>query len=210
MLRPRNPGGVITFMKYDQGPIGISIGPGGVILRIHDGKRFHFENSRLPPFQQARVGDLVRMVNGEEDYQWQHGTLVQDAWFFQLTWLRGPYDDNRVLLVRKPAGNQWGVAVNEHGRIADIFEGGHFDNARKFRIDEGQPKPGDVILSVNTIPGHTVLAATRYVTFTARIVWRSQADYARAVPKAPPSGLYIPTKFGKSGDAGEHEKNRCL
>ena len=111
MPRPRDPGGVITFPKYDKKePVGISIGPGGVILRIHDGKRFHFENSRLPPFQQARVGDLVRMLNGEEDYhyQWQHGTLVQDAWFFQLTWLRGPYDDNRVLLVRKPAENQWG------------------------------------------------------------------------------------------------------
>jgi hypothetical protein len=136
------------------------------------------------------------MINGEEDYhsQWQHGTLVQDAWFFQLTWLRGPYDDNRVLLVRKPAGNPWGVAVNEQGRIIHIVEGGHFDNARKFRIDEGQPKPGDIIVSVNTIPGHTVLAATRHVTFTARIVWWSQADYA--VPKAPPSGLVVQTKLG--------------
>jgi len=187
-------------MKYDQGPIGISIGPGGVILRIHDDKRFHFENSRLPPFQQARVGDLVRMLNGEEDYQWKHIPRVLDAWFFQLTWLRGPYDDNRVLLVRKQAENQWGVAVTEHGQIGEIREGGHFDNARKFRIDEGQPKPGDVILSVNTIPGHTVLAATRFRPFSARIVWRAQAD--DPVPKAPPAVL---TKLAKSDHAGRHE-----
>jgi hypothetical protein len=119
-----------------------------------------------------------------------------------------------VFLVQKQAITQWGVAVNEHGRIADILEGGHFDNARKFRIPEGQPKPGDIIVSVNTIPGHTVLAATRYVTFTARIVWRSQADYARAVPKAPPSGLLVQPKLGNilelptqaegSGEKEEH------
>jgi hypothetical protein len=200
---------MITFVKYDRGPIGISIGPGGVILGIHQNKQFMFENSRLPPFQQARVGDLVRMVNGLEDYQWQHGGLVQDAWFGQITWLRGPYDDDRVLLARKPAGNRgWGVAVNEQGRIMDILEGGHFDNARKFRIPEGQPKPGDIIMSVNTIPGHTVLAATRFRTFSARIVWRARAD--DPVPKAPPSVIYIPTKLAKSDDAGEHEKNRCL
>jgi len=200
MPRPRDEGGVITFVKYDRGPTGISIGPGGVILGIHQNKQFMFENSRLPPSQQARVGDLVRMVNGLEDYQWQHGTLVQDAWLFQLTWLRGPYDDNRVLLVRKPAGNQWGVAVNEHGRIARILEGGHFDKARKFRIPEGQPKPGDIIMSVNTIPGHTVLAATRFRPFSARIVWRAQAD--DPVPKAPPAVL---TKLAKEDHAGRHE-----
>ena len=200
MSPPRRERGVITFVKYDRGPMGISIGPGGVILGIHQDKQFMLENSMLPPFKQARVGDLVLMVNGVEDYQWQGGGLVQDAWFGQITWLRGPYDDNRVLLVRKPAENQWGVAVNQHGRIAHIFDGGHFDIARTHRIPEGQPKPGDIIVSVNTIPGHTVLAATRSFPFSARIVWRAQAD--DPVPKAPPAVL---TKLAKSDHAGRHE-----
>ena len=206
MPRPRDEGGVITFVKYDRGPTGISIGPGGVILGIHQDTQFMFENSRLPPFKQARVGDLVLMVNGVEDYQWQGGGLVQDAWLGQITWLRGPYDDNRVLLVRNPARENrlpdrgWGVTVNEQGRIMHIIPGGHFDNARKCRIPEGQPKPGDIIMSVNTIPGHTVLAATRFRTFSARIVWRAQAD--DPVPNAPPAVL---TKLAKSDHAGRHE-----
>jgi hypothetical protein len=45
MPPPRDEGGVITFVKYDRGPIGISIGPGGVILGIHQNKQFMFENS---------------------------------------------------------------------------------------------------------------------------------------------------------------------
>ena len=38
MSPPRRERGVITLVKYDRGPMGISIGPGGVILGIHQNK----------------------------------------------------------------------------------------------------------------------------------------------------------------------------
>ena len=166
----RDLSGVLALKKDTQSRTYVLIGQGGIILAIRKGGIFEQANLANPPEKRVEIGDSVVSINGEENFIGRSSDIIASDQLVMF-WERGPFSDNRVLVIAKEAGEAWGLKFKPDGTITEVTKGKAVDRANLTRKPEAQIRPGDRIVSVNRVPGHSLLGATKQIAFVVRLVW---------------------------------------
>ena len=100
--------GVLALKKDRQSRTDVLIGQGGIILAIRKGGIFEQANLANPPEKRVEIGDSVVSINGEENFIGRSSDIIASDQLVMF-WERGPFSDNRVLVIAKEADEAWGL-----------------------------------------------------------------------------------------------------